>query len=363
MNEAFYQGLLFFVAVFIFSIGSFMVILRKKSNSYLGYFFAIMGFALFQRFLESSDLILHVPHLIEVDFPLCFCAIPLYYFFQRTYLGHQQPTRKEIILHGILPFISFIILLPVFLKNTPEKIDYILNDTTDSFGVRYFILNTLFFIQSVSYLIVTVVQVRKNTTAPTAKKQFVFILSMVLLSIQFIALLFAFLVEESKKFQYHPIISITILLFIVLWIIQKADILKLKGDITAESESQKYQNSTLTENELTKIAQSIELLMIDQQLFLKKQLSISDIGKELDLLPKTVSEVINRTFDKTFSEYINLYRVDYSKKLLRENVGVLTIEGIGLESGFSSRATFYSNFKKVTGMTPQEYISEPISVV
>lgn len=363
MGEPFYQGLLFFVAVFIFSIGTFMVILRKKSNGYLGFFFSILGFAIFMRFLESSDLILHVPHLMEVDFPLCFFMPPLYYFFQRKYLGGQQPIRKEIILHGILPFVSFIILLPVFLKDTPEKIEYILQETTDSFGIRYFVLNSLFFIQSVSYLIVTVVQVRKNTTAPKAKIQFVLFLSIVFLSIQFLALLFAVLVEESKKFQYHPIISITILLFIVLWIIQKGDILRLHNDKITESESKKYQNSTLTESELSTIAQSIELLMIDQQLFLKKQLSISDIGKELDLLPKTVSEVINRVFNKTFSEYINLYRVDYSKKMLRENVGVLTIEGIGLESGFSSRATFYSNFKKITGMTPQEYISQEIPFV
>ena len=57
-----------------------------------------------------------------------------------------------------------------------------------------------------------------------------------------------------------------------------------------------------------------------------------------------------------FANYINQYRVEAVKEMISnseyENYNLLTI---GLESGFTSKTTFYKAFKKFTGQTPNEY--------
>ena len=40
-----------------------------------------------------------------------------------------------------------------------------------------------------------------------------------------------------------------------------------------------------------------------------------------------------------------------------------TITSIGLESGFNSKSTFYTVFKKHTGLTPNEYKNKELTLV
>jgi transcriptional regulator GlxA family with amidase domain len=58
-----------------------------------------------------------------------------------------------------------------------------------------------------------------------------------------------------------------------------------------------------------------------------------------------------------FTNYRSQLRVDHAKKLLESGLtDTLSIDGIGVKSGFSSRSTFYANFKANTGITPSEYL-------
>lgn len=57
-----------------------------------------------------------------------------------------------------------------------------------------------------------------------------------------------------------------------------------------------------------------------------------------------------------FNNYINSYRVALAKQILKSSkASTLSIEGIGVESGFRSKTTFYSAFKKNVNMTPAQY--------
>ena len=70
------------------------------------------------------------------------------------------------------------------------------------------------------------------------------------------------------------------------------------------------------------------------------------------------SKLINTFSDYNFSDYINSLRIEQAKKLLSDDsFDQYTIVAIGLESGFNSKSTFYTAFKKFTSQTPSEFRS------
>lgn len=69
-----------------------------------------------------------------------------------------------------------------------------------------------------------------------------------------------------------------------------------------------------------------------------------------------LSRLFRETFDMSFTEYVNILRVNRAAKLLRETG--LTAEKVGLEVGFHSRKHFYDIFRKYTGMTPGAFREE-----
>ena len=72
--------------------------------------------------------------------------------------------------------------------------------------------------------------------------------------------------------------------------------------------------------------------------------------------PYHISQVFNDCFNKNFYDFINLYRIEESKKLLRNpKNNEKTILEILYEAGFNSKSTFNALFKKHTGVTPTEY--------
>jgi AraC-like DNA-binding protein len=59
---------------------------------------------------------------------------------------------------------------------------------------------------------------------------------------------------------------------------------------------------------------------------------------------------------QAFNDYRNCWRVGHAQELIREGKArQMTLEAIGLLSGFSTRNTFYMAFKKVLGVSPKVY--------
>ena len=69
------------------------------------------------------------------------------------------------------------------------------------------------------------------------------------------------------------------------------------------------------------------------------------------------SFVINELYRDNFYNFINKYRVEEAKiLLLSEKYNQLNILGIAYESGFNSKTTFNTTFKKHTGFSPTDFV-------
>ena len=115
----------------------------------------------------------------------------------------------------------------------------------------------------------------------------------------------------------------------------------------------KYEGKKLDTDLLIEIEGKL-LLITDKKLFLNPQLTLSETAKELNTSTHILSQVINEKFNKSFNVYINELRIESAKMLLINNRNY-TIEGVGYESGFNSKSSFFTIFKKMTGQTPSEY--------
>ena len=68
------------------------------------------------------------------------------------------------------------------------------------------------------------------------------------------------------------------------------------------------------------------------------------------------SNINNEEKETNFCEWINSFRVEYAKDIMKESSNAdLTMVSIAERSGFSSRSVFYRAFKQREGLTPGEY--------
>ena len=108
--------------------------------------------------------------------------------------------------------------------------------------------------------------------------------------------------------------------------------------------------------ELLGHADRLRALMATERLYLNPDLRLSDLAAPLGIAERTLSQVFSEALAESFYDFVNGYRVEEVKARLPDPAFThLTVLGIAMESGFSSKASFNRVFKKVTGMTPTAY--------
>ena len=100
----------------------------------------------------------------------------------------------------------------------------------------------------------------------------------------------------------------------------------------------------------------IETLLHEDKIYLNSELNEHQFAEAISLQPYLFSKLINQHLGKSYSELINECRINEAKQLLSTEEGrQMTIYAVALESGFRSESVFYTNFKKMTGMTPSQF--------
>ncbi|WP_139957183.1 helix-turn-helix domain-containing protein [Flavicella sediminum] len=100
----------------------------------------------------------------------------------------------------------------------------------------------------------------------------------------------------------------------------------------------------------------IENYIIENNSFTNPIITLESLAKDLGISTSLFSQLINQHAKKSFPDYINFFRVEQAKKMLMNSqYRQYTIVAIGLESGFNSKSTFYSAFKKHEKCTPTQF--------
>ncbi len=107
---------------------------------------------------------------------------------------------------------------------------------------------------------------------------------------------------------------------------------------------------------ITKIREQIEEIMASEKLFLQPNLKINDIARIIGTNRNYIYQAINELMGASFTDYINKQRIDYAIQTMQQSP-TLSISEIAQQSGFTSQASFYRNFRKFVGCSPRSFSS------
>jgi AraC-like DNA-binding protein len=96
--------------------------------------------------------------------------------------------------------------------------------------------------------------------------------------------------------------------------------------------------------------------------FLNPELSMTMLADYLKVPKHHLTEVMNANMGMNFFQYVNKYRVEAVKEMLADPKNHFSVEAVGYECGFSSKSSFFTVFKNLTGKTPSEYKKSILSI-
>ncbi len=97
-------------------------------------------------------------------------------------------------------------------------------------------------------------------------------------------------------------------------------------------------------------------LMVNEELYLSSDLSLNKLGELTGYSSHRISTCINEFSKMNFNNFINLYRVEKTKSIFKdEESNIYTISSIAYDSGFNSLSSFNTAFKKFEKTTPSAY--------
>jgi len=119
----------------------------------------------------------------------------------------------------------------------------------------------------------------------------------------------------------------------------------------------KYSRSGLTKGAAEELHRKLKQIIASEKIFKESELTLTDLSKKLGTHPNYLSQVINEKEGKNFYDYINTLRTEeFIKVITSPNNQKFTLLSLAFECGFNSKSSFNKYFRKVTGVSPSEYL-------
>ena len=173
-------------------------------------------------------------------------------------------------------------------------------------------------------------------------------------------------IQSFFTFWFFLITACVIVLLFQLWkwfkrYLKKHDIElldKFWNEKTRENaEKKKSITPNITDQECEAILEKVRNYLDTNKPYTSPEFKMADLAYAINCQTQTLSNVLNHYLNKSYSDFINEYRVEAFKQLVLDaDFSKYTILSLAEKCGFGSEAAFFRVFKKVTGMTPSEYV-------
>lgn len=367
LNIAIFQGIVLGLIILKSSL------FNSRSNKYLTYLIFTFSIILLNHVFEIEDAFTPYPFLHFIgDIEWSFLLPVFMFLFIINRIDDVVKIKQKIYLFFIPFAYSAVLTIITDLDSVAGiyKIPESGNDLITILGIIHLFLALTFtpFLLIYSYFKI------KHLKDTQEKKWIITLLTIV--SLLIFSYLITCLIGLFLQYDISPAMNVLALsaTFIIHWTayigIYKYKLAKNKDAVHNFLNNDlaiSYANLPITENNIPEenresitadnlYFQKLELLCKEQHIYTDSTLNREKVAEKLGISAGYVSQIINTITGENFAHYITQYRVEAVKEMISnseyENYNLLTM---GLESGFTSKTTFYKAFKKITGQTPNEY--------
>ena len=347
-------------ALILFSIG------RSKRNDHLllGFFFISLALNMGNLLLiRSYNLQDHfILHLAYLGSPFAFLYPPLFYFYILSLTTFRYKLNRSMLPH----FIPFIVLLGYILYSytilpAREKV-LILNNGGIFPYSWYIVLTTLLHVQIILYITASILRLASFKKHAKLFSTLKVVANLKWIQSIFMAITCLWLIDFSRYLSsINSVTSKSILeimlftgfnIFFYYFIYKALNHPLVFLDIEYAKDTRK---KSLSEMSRESYLQKLRSFMERRKPYLDPELTLVDLSEQCGIPVRSLSEVIRFSYDFHFNDFINMYRVMESEKLLIRDSDSKTILEIQFEVGFNSKSSFNKAFKKQKGMTPSEF--------
>ena len=354
-----------------------MILLTKEQHSLsdkiLRYWLLVLFFHIGANLLELMGYYQIYPHLIGSSSSLVFLYGPLLYFYAKTYVSDSFEFRKVDLLH-LVPFLLYnLAFIPFYIQSASYKLHYYQEVLTTEAPL---VAIVALFAKSLSipvYLILTLILLKshqKNISHYFSNLEKIDLRWLKYLVWSMAAVTVIILISAVVKVRTNFADAFHTEQYIfsaaTLWVFGLGYYgLRQTPVFTNPAQLNRVKRVTDSSRKKNKLnpsdAEKYKLMLLQymdqQQPYLRNKLTLNQLADEVQIPTLVLSQLLNESLDQNFFNFINGYRVaEVKKRLQNPKYQNLTILGIALDCGFSSKAAFNRIFKMNTGVTPSMYL-------
>jgi len=368
----------------IFTIGAFtslfffVLLLNKKNKSLpdliLAIWMLVISIHLTSTYININGFWETYPHLIGITAPFPLFYGPLLYLYVKYSFKDYKKLQKQDYLHFLPLVVSYLYMFRFYFFYTAEQKRLVDKGLIEDFSTFSNIMVLYIIISTIAYAIFAFGLLRKYKRMIERNfsnmehinlnwlKSFILGVAIIFITVG-IVLVSRDILDVSYPFN-PEFIFYSMIVFAVLSLgysgIRHENVFTDNTIVEVEEDITSYKKSSLKNEMATEKHEALIKMMIEEKPYLETNLTLNSLAERLDLSLHHLSQIINQFEGHNFNDFVNKYRVEeFIDRASKDKH--YSFLAIALDSGFNSKSTFNSVFKKHKGVTPSKFMSSHLT--